>query len=111
MNMHSYHSYKRCACNSSGKTKAEKLNADIARQLKIAGVPSKLGVLLFLEQSPHCVCDLAQHTKLSQTLVSHHLADLADTGLVQNKKNGAFVDYSLTPKGRKLTRAVKTLES
>ena len=49
------------------------------------------------------------HTKLSQTLLSHHLSDLAATELVKSKKHGVFTDYSLTEKGRTLVKAIEGL--
>ena len=66
---------------------------------------------MILAGAPHCVCDLVAHTKLSQTLISHHLSDLDEAGLVQGEKSGAFVDYSLTAKGRKLIKAIELLDS
>ncbi len=80
-----------------------------AKLLKAVSVPNKLNLLLLLEKAPHCVCDLMAHTRASQTLISHHLSEFAAEGLVQSERSGAFVDYSLTKKGRKLVRAVRTL--
>jgi ArsR family transcriptional regulator len=57
---------------------------------------------MLLRQSPHCVCDIESHTKLSQTLISHHLADLLKAGLIERKKDGKFIEYSLNPKGKKV---------
>ncbi len=103
-------SYKRCSCE--GGHKAERiidLHPATAKQLKIASVSSKAKILMLLMKTPHCVCDLMAHTKLSQTLVSHHLSNLNEAGLVQSEKSGAFVDYSLTEKGRKLVKAIAAL--
>ncbi len=111
MNMRSYTSYKRCTCATGIKRQTIKPDINISRLLKIAATPSKLTMLLLLAKAPHCVCDLMTHTKLSQTLISHHLSNLAGAGLVQSEKNGAFVDYSLTAKGRKLIRVIKKLTS
>ena len=107
MNMNSY---KRCVCG--GNHKAENIpdmSPVTARQLKIVSVPSKMAMLFILSKAPHCVCDLMTHTKLSQTLISHHLSDLADADLVMGEKNGAFVDYSLTDKGRRLVDVIQKL--
>ncbi len=81
----------------------------VAQWFKIISVPSKTKILFTLGSSPHCVCDLMTHTKLSQTLISHHLSDLAAAGLVRSDKNGAFMDYSLTEKGRDLMDAVREI--
>lgn len=108
MNMRSY---KRCGCGPKAGGDAGTPGRDAVRQLRIASVPSKARILFVLASAPHCVCDLMAHTKLSQTLVSHHLSDLAKAGLVASEKSGAFVDYSLTGKGRKLVAAVRSLRS
>lgn len=105
------YSYKRCACGIESKSRrmAVSVNRSVIRQLQISSVPSKAKILFILAKSSHCVCDLMTHTRLSQTLISHHLSDLTDVGLVRSKKSGAFVDYSLTPKGLRLIGAIKTL--
>jgi len=96
--------YKRCRCrecqvNSYFPSQRFK---PLAGLLKLVMVPSRLNILLLLKQSPHCVCDIAAHTKLSQTLISHHLADLVAGGLVESKKDGRFIEYRLTDQGKKI---------
>lgn len=59
-----------------------------------------------LSTKPHCVSDLQKHTSFSQTLISHHLSDLAKAGLVQKKRKGKFVEYSLSQKGKKALEAL-----
>ncbi len=49
------------------------------------------------------------HSKMSQTLASHHLADLTKAGLIESQKNGQFVDYSLTKKGSVLVSHLEKL--
>ena len=103
-------SYKRCSCGNKPSKKKE-IRQSVSKQLKIAAVPSKLKILLLLADGPHCVCDLIEHTQLSQTLISHHLADLSENKLVQSEKSGTFMDYSLTDKGRTLVLAIQVLNS
>jgi DNA-binding transcriptional ArsR family regulator len=64
-------------------------------------------MMLLLEDSPHCVCDIEAHTGYSQSLVSHHLADLMKACLVGSKKDGKYVEYFLTDNGRELLKAVE----
>jgi DNA-binding transcriptional ArsR family regulator len=45
-------------------------------------------------------------TNLSQSLVSHHLRDLKDGGLVASEKDGRWVHYSLTHKGKRVMSAL-----
>jgi DNA-binding transcriptional ArsR family regulator len=39
------------------------------------------------------------HANLSQSLISHHLADLRQADIVQDEKRGREVFYRLTPRG------------
>ena len=57
-----------------------------------------------------CVCDLAWIAGRSQNLVSHHLRALRSHGLVESRRSGKMVMYSLTPAGRTLLGAVLSLE-
>jgi DNA-binding transcriptional ArsR family regulator len=42
------------------------------------------------------------HVGLSQSLISHHLKDLKETGIVVDEKKGLRVYYSLTKKGKRI---------
>jgi len=44
-----------------------------------------------------------KHVTLSQSLISHHLRDLKEAGVVEDKKQGLYVYYSLTKKGKEIT--------
>ena len=97
--------YKRCGCKPQKikNSLPQKSILTLAGRLKLASAPSRLSLLLLLGQKPHCGCDLMVHTKMSQTLISHHLSDLIKAGLAQSQKKGQFVDYSLTQKGKIFT--------
>jgi ArsR family transcriptional regulator len=103
--------YKRCNCADK-----QTLNKSIQEQsssltdlLKLVAVPARLEILFLLEEKAHCVCDIEAHTKLSQSLTSHHLSDLVKAGLITRYKQGKFVHYKLTDKGQELTRNLKHL--
>jgi ArsR family transcriptional regulator len=80
--------------------------SQIQGNLEILAVKSRLDLLFLLSFKPHCVCDLEKHTNFSQTLVSHHLSDLLRAGLVQKKRKGKFMEYSLPQKGKKTLKAL-----
>lgn len=44
-----------------------------------------------------------EHVDLSQSLISHHLKDLKDAGIVTDEKRGLYVYYSLTKQGKNIT--------
>jgi DNA-binding transcriptional ArsR family regulator len=53
-----------------------------------------------------CVCDLSWILERPQALVSHHARRLKEQGLVESRREGKMVLYSLTRQGRELLDAV-----
>jgi len=96
MNMRSYPC---CELDAGNKNNIEKISG----LLKIAGDTSRLKILCILRKKEHCVCKLMEHLDMSQSLISHHLQDLKDAGLVADEKRGQYVFYSLTDEGRRIT--------
>ncbi len=47
-----------------------------------------------------------EHVKMSQSLISHHLKDLKDNGIVKDEKKGLRVYYSLTKKGKHIINSL-----
>lgn len=70
--------------------------------IKVIGEDSRLKILCALQCDSHCVCELEEHTKLSQSLISHHLKDIKDAGLAIDNKQSQRVYYSLTDYGKKI---------
>jgi len=99
MNMSSYN----CCSNSSAESRqVESLSAI----LKVVAEPSRLKLLCILNKGEHCVCEIMEHVDFSQSLVSHHLRDLKDIGVVKDEKRGQRVYYSLLPKGQHITNTL-----
>lgn len=93
MNMRSY---KCCAPKSYE-------NTSILNQLDMLGLiseESRLKLLCILRSGEHCVSELMNHVELSQSLISHHLADLKQANIVAYDKRGREVYYSLTDWGK-----------
>jgi ArsR family transcriptional regulator len=105
--------YKRCDC--SDKTALNKsiqtASSNLTDLLKLVAVPTRLEILFLLEEKGHCVCDIETHTKLSQSLTSHHLSDLATAGLITKYKQGKFVHYKLTGKGQTFVKNLKQINN
>ena len=74
---------------------------DRAKLLKLLGEPNRLRIMCVLNNgSEHCVCEFDDHMPdVSQSLLSHHLADLKDAGLVVSEKRGQRAYYRLTTYG------------
>jgi len=96
MNMGSYS----CCSPSSAESKQV---SSLSSLLKIISEESRLRLLCILRQGEHCVCEMMEHVNMSQSLISHHLKDLKDAGVVTDEKRGLRVYYSLTKKGKHVT--------
>lgn len=104
MNMRSY----KC-CNTA--TATSKDLQDLSGLLKIVGEQNRIRLLCILRDGgEHCVCEFEDHVKdLSQSLISHHLADLKQSGLVAGEKRGLRMHYSLTDHGKRVTNIIFSL--
>lgn len=91
-------------CNTN--TKEFKEVADLSQLLKLIGEENRLKLLCTLLQGEYCVCELLESFEMSQSLVSHHLADLKEAGLVKSVKRGRRVYYSLTHSGEKIVKTI-----
>lgn len=63
--------------------------------LKALGDESRLRIVHLLLQGPLCVCELEYVLQMSQTNVSRHLAKLKQANVVQNIKQGQWVNYQM----------------
>jgi DNA-binding transcriptional ArsR family regulator len=97
MNMGSYN------CCTPDKREFNQANS-LSTLLKLVGEESRLKILCILKQGQHCVCEIEEHVNQSQSLISHHLKDLKDAGLIVDEKKGLRVHYSLTESGKKITK-------
>ena len=87
-------------------------SADEARRLaapfRALTDPTRLTLALALRKGGElCVCDLAWILERAQNLVSHHLRALRAEGLVDSRRDGKMVLYSLTERGDLLLELVR----
>jgi len=72
---------------------------------------TRLAVALALRDGGElCVCDLAWVCERSDKLVSHHARLLRSAGLLQSRREGKMVLYTLTDRGRRLLDAILVAE-
>ncbi len=72
---------------------------DFIRVMKALSDPNRVKVVKVLQQRDMCVCEIQEALGLSQPTVSKHLKILEDAGLVQSKRDGLWVCYSLSGGG------------
>lgn len=66
--------------------------------LKIVAEENRLKILCILRNGEKCVCDIWQYLELPQNLTSHHLKVLKDFNLIESRKEGLKVFYSINKK-------------
>ncbi|MEX0918469.1 MAG: metalloregulator ArsR/SmtB family transcription factor [Candidatus Paceibacterota bacterium] len=66
--------------------------------LKVVAEENRMKILCLLRSGEKCVCDIWQFLDLPQNLTSHHLKVLKDFGLVEDRKEGLKVYYSVNKK-------------
>jgi DNA-binding transcriptional ArsR family regulator len=59
---------------------------------------NRLGIISFICEKKCSVGEIVKATKLSQPLVSHHLRVLKESGILETKRNGAFIYYFIRDK-------------
>lgn len=70
----------------------------ICELLSALSEPNRLRIIELLRTGERNVTELAQILESEIVNVSHHLSVLRRTGLVQDRKKGRFVIYTLHPK-------------
>jgi len=69
-----------------------KLKADIVAAV---GNPIRLAVVDFLKDGEQCVCDISKYVGAKRSNVSRHLGVLLKAGVVEQRKDGLKMMYSL----------------
>ena len=73
---------------------------ELALAFKALADPVRLKLLSLIAAAPDgtaCSCDLEEPVGKSQPTVSHHLAVLADAGLITKEKVGRWVNCTVVP--------------
>jgi ArsR family transcriptional regulator len=66
-----------------------------AEVIQAAGHPIRLAIIDFLKDGEQCVCDIAAHVGAQRSNVSRHLSVMLKAGIVDCRKDGLKVIYSL----------------
>ncbi len=77
------------------------------RMIQAIGQPIRLAIVEFLGDGEQCVCDITRHLGAQRPNVSRHLAVMLSAGVLQCRKDGLKMIYSLrTPCLRKFLACV-----
>jgi ArsR family transcriptional regulator len=58
---------------------------------------TRVAIVRRLSGGERCVCDLQDMLEAAQSRLSYHLRTLKDAGLVNDRREGRWVHYSLAP--------------
>lgn len=73
--------------------------------LALAGNESRLKILFLLEEENElCPCDLADILDMTVPAVSQHLRKLKDAGIIQSRREGQTIYYSLSDENLKILK-------
>ncbi len=70
-----------------------------ANVLKALADETRLCILSLLRSREECGNQLLKELNISQPTLSHHMKILCDARLVQSRKEGRWIYYTLNPKG------------
>lgn len=73
---------------------------EFIRVMKALSDPNRVKLLKLLQRRVMCVCEIQAALGIAQPTVSKHLKVLEDAGLVDRKKEGLWVNYSLATGGQ-----------
>jgi len=92
--------------NCKGKLKtAQKSFASLSKILALAGNEVRLKIIYLLEEENElCPCDLADILGMSIPATSQHLRKLKDGNIVETRKEGQIIYYSLTQENLKILK-------
>lgn len=71
--------------------------ADSVQLFKAMADETRLRTLNLLIKKELCVCEIVEALGVGQSKVSRHLAYLKNAGLVKDRREGAWMHYSLAP--------------
>lgn len=68
----------------------------ISRIFKALSDPFRLRIVLLLMERDLCVCELMRVLQIEQSRLSHQLRVLRDAGLIEDRRDGRWIIYSLS---------------
>lgn len=68
----------------------------ICKNLRVLANPTRLRIAYLLSKRDYCVCELVYKLEKKQNLISHHLAVMKQSGIVDSYKRSKWKYYRLT---------------
>ena len=80
----------------------------IAQIFKALCDENRIRILKLLHNGEMCACKLLEEMNITQPTLSHHMKTLLDSGIVNGRKEGKWMHYSISEEG--LEKAQKYLD-
>jgi ArsR family transcriptional regulator len=68
--------------------------------------PNRLMIIEMLQSRERCACEILEDLAIVQSTLSHHMKILCDSGLVESRRHGKWMHYSLS---KEVCEAAKNL--
>lgn len=81
---------------------------ETVRLCKALADENRLQILHLLKNGELCACHLLDDLHITQPTLSHHMKLLCDCGLVDNRKEGKWMHYSIAKDAGKKISAIIT---
>lgn len=72
---------------------------ETARVFKALCDPNRLAIIEMLRGGEKCACMLLEELQITQPTLSHHMKTLCESGVVNCRREGKWMYYSLSQKG------------
>jgi ArsR family transcriptional regulator len=72
---------------------------DLTKTYKALADSNRIRIVKMLQAKPMCVCELTKALGLAVSTVSKHLSILREAGLIEDVKDGRWVEYRLAENG------------
>jgi DNA-binding transcriptional ArsR family regulator len=82
---------------------------DLVRIFRILSDPVRLRILRALDVGEMCVYVLVETTNCPYSALSYHLKMLKTVGFIKSNRDGNFLNYGLTEKGKKVLKSVRVV--
>ena len=76
--------------------------SEVAQIFKAFDDEKRLHILDMLKDGEKCACVLLEKMQISQPTLSHHMKILCDSGIVNARKEGKWIHYSISASGSKV---------
>lgn len=70
-----------------------------AALFKALGDENRIKILYLLSEGEKCACKLLETLSVTQPTLSHHMKILCDSGIVNGRKEGKWMHYSISSEG------------